>query len=155
METNYIKSYLSSHPEASLKDYVDYLDSIEKEKRDKETERQNNERKYFESMIGKYFIINFNNSSYIVVYIDKLISGTRDKFKCYDIIIGQKFSIECEIREFNKFWFINNPYLPPVLGQACQWTKEISKEEYEAIVKQYEEITSIFNHIKSVLLTNN
>lgn len=136
-----VKDYYRIHPDASLKEYIE-AEEEESKKRKKELEQlEENKNKWYENLIGKYFILKFNFEVTGFVYIDKSLfeqnsrnfdSGYTlyEKYKSRD-----KISVSIEKhRHINPLW-INNPYI--TYGQS-DIAKEISKEEYDKIVEEIE-----------------
>lgn len=108
----------------------------------REQERLDNLKKYDESLYRKYFIINFNNVSFTIVYLSKPFEKCKEEteYEVYNIFRGHDFRIQKENRKIRHNWFLN-PYRKygyggkPVVG-----IKEITKEEYKKIVLKCEEI---------------
>ena len=152
------KNYISTHPDMTLKEFLDEYKNNELKKREEESERYKKEVEYYNSLKDKYFIINFNNSSYLIVYVDKAL-GNRDhvKFHCYSLVYWDKdrFEFKEETREFNNLWF-DNPYTKNycTYGKTIQWCKEITKDEYDAIVNMIGSCKTVLNHIKDISLNN-
>lgn len=141
-----VKEYLKLHPDASLKDYVDYTISSEKEYEEKENERYKNCEDWYKGLEGRYFIINFNGSSFCVIKVDKWPSTPFSNiYDCYNIYL-QYNGINFEQREVNRFWF-NNPYEKNFYGRGATKCKEITKEEYEDIANKSKKIKEILESI--------
>lgn len=152
------RDYISTHPNMTLQEFLDEYKNNELKKKQEESERYKKEVEYYNSLKDKYFIINFNNSSYLIVYVDKEL-GNRDhvNFHCYSLVYWDKdrFEFKEESRPFNNLWF-DNPYGKNycTYGKPIQWCKEITKEEYEAIVNMIGSCKTVLNHIKDVSLSN-
>lgn len=159
-ENNYTinSEYINNHPDMTLKEYLDECKNNELKHQKEENERKKKEIEYYNSLKDKYFIINFNNSSYIIVYVDKELGNKNNvKFYCYSIVYwdNNRFEFKEETREFNNLWF-DNPYTQNycTYGKPVQWCKEIKKDEYEGIINMLRSCKSVLNHIKDVSLNN-
>lgn len=136
-----VKDYYRIHPDASLKEYIE-AEEEESKKRKKELEQlEENKNKWYENLIGKYFILKFNSEVTGFVYIDKsLFEQNSRNFDSGYTLYGKcksrdKISVSIEKhRHINPLWF-NNPYI--TYGQS-DIAKEISKEEYDKIVEEIE-----------------
>jgi hypothetical protein len=141
MENKQIIYFSEMHPEMTLREFADSLKEKEEETRKKEQIRRDNEKKWFEDLIGKYVSINHNGDAYTVLYVDKTPGyGLSTKYDVFNVYRSKnKFSIEKEKRrEINKLWF-KCPYSEPSYGGEHSSMKIITKEEYEEIEKTYNE----------------
>ena len=139
MENKKIIYFSETHPEMTLKEFADSLKENEEKLRKEEEIRQNNERKWFDDLVGKYVSINHNGAAYTVLYVDKTPNSCSnyDVFNVYRSIY--KFSIEKENkREINNLWF-KCPYSKIAYGGEHSSMKIITKEEYQEIEKTYNE----------------
>lgn len=143
-----VEQYLNSNPEASLKEYNEY---VKTQTRKESTEAFENLRKckeWYEQLTGRYFMINFNNTSFRAVYIDKhLPYRSSEKYMTYGIIVDDK---ECSISYKNTYinseWF-KCPY-DSTTGKGVEEVREISEDEYGIIVAQYQRICGLFYKMK-------
>jgi hypothetical protein len=102
----------------------------------KEKIRQENERKWFKDLVGKYVSINHNGVSFTVFFVDKEITYQMTNFKVFNVYRDKdKISIQEERREINKYW-LDNPYLVRNFGEKANM-KIITEEEYNKVKEIY------------------
>lgn len=143
-----IDEYLKLNPNASLKDWGDYLTSCEEATKQYENEQYKKCEDFYKELEGRYFIINFNGASFCIIKVDKWPSNQYvNKYDCYNIYNDSyKSSIEFERRNINRYWF-NNPYEKKYYGSGSTKCKEITKEEYDDIVDKAKKIKEIIGSI--------
>lgn len=148
MRNSNIEIYLKSHPDATIKEYLDYVKAKDNIERAKRAEQLNNKVQWYKDLIGRYFILNFNGCAYTVVHVDKMFSGDfATQFPVYNVYRSKdKVSIDKENRIVNKFWF-NCPYEDPYYGKGSTKVKEITKEEFDNFTKLYESQSALFNSL--------
>jgi hypothetical protein len=137
-----INEYLKLHPDASLKDWADYIKSSEEEEFKERKERYKKCEEWYKTLEGRYFIINFNGASFCAVKIDKWPSSTYgNTYDCYNINL-QYNGIWFEKRPINRLWF-DNPYESEYYsGKGVSGYKEITEEDFDNIAykaKQFKE----------------
>lgn len=134
-----LQRYSELYPDMTIKELVEELKREKEEEEKKEKIRQENERKWFEDLIGKYVSINHNGCSFTVFKVDKTFDYTQfANFTVYNVYCSPKeckFSIHKENRDINKCW-IDNPYLIRNYGDKAKM-KLITKEEYDKIEELY------------------
>lgn len=133
------------NPELNISEY---LDSLKKRKQEADKEAHDlyeNKRRWYEALVGRYFMINFNGASFTCFYVDKEFSSNIcTDYVVYDIYRGNdEFSIKKEKRPVNKYW-MKNPYEDSFTTTSTT-IKEISKEEYDDIEKLYQATEALFN----------
>ena len=142
-----IEIYYRSHPDATIKEFIDYTKEQDRRKQEAENERYNNCIDWYKNLEGRYFIINFNGTSYLAVYVDRWPSTEfNNKYQSYGISTDKYSIIDEKGREINRYWF-KNPYEKPYCGQNNGSCKEITKEEFEDIAKKCIEIKNIVESI--------
>ena len=134
-----LQRYSQMYPDMTIKELVEKLEQEKEEEEKKEKIRQENERKWFEDLIGEYVSINHNGCSFTVFKVDKPFNYALSiNFMVYNVYRSPregKFSIQKENRPINKYW-IDNPYLQRSYGEKVNM-KIITKEEYNKIEELY------------------
>jgi hypothetical protein len=142
-----IEIYYQSHPDATIKEFIDYTKEQDRRRQEAETERYNNCIDWYKNLEGRYFIINFNGTSFLAVYVDRWPSTEfNNKYQSYGISTDKYSIINEKGRDINRYWF-KNPYEKPYFGQNDGSCKEITKEEFEDIAKKCIEIKNIVESI--------
>lgn len=115
------------------------MKNFNKKKKDadeKERIRQENEKKWFKDLVGKYVSINHNGVAFTIFFVDKEISYQMTSFKVFNVYRDKnQFSIHEERRDINKYW-LDNPYLVRTFGEKPNM-KIITEEEYNKIKELY------------------
>lgn len=145
------KEYLNKHPEASLKEYLDYVAAEDKAKNDAITEREKKYKEWFESKIGSYFLVDFNGNSKMVfelAYRPNFGRSTKDlvaktAYEWFKDSVTVKLSTE-KNRPVNELW-LPNPH-----RNSPSWTLGGNKEVYELTKEEFDEYVSIFNEMKAL-----
>lgn len=145
------KEYLNKHPEATLKEYLDYVEAEDKAKNDAIAEREKKYKEWFESKIGSYFLIDFNGNSKMVfelAYSPNFGRSTKNlvaktSYEWFKDSINVKLSIE-KNRHINALW-LPNPYT-----NSPSLTLGVNKEVYELTKEEFDEYVSIFNEMKAL-----
>lgn len=151
-----VEDFLQDNPNASLADYKKYCDtynaSIAKAKADSKSMYDN----WLDEQTGKYFLINFNNESYVLMKYNGNNNGRDKESKAISFYITKGYksvtSIKVEYRIFNSRWLdCLNPYRKEFYSSNGMWdqpstiqTIEISIEKAEAIFAKYDEIVIPF-----------
>lgn len=116
------------------------MKNFNKKKKDadeKERIRQENEKKWFKDLVGKYVSINHNGVAFTIFFVDKEISYQMTSFKVFNVYRDKnQVSIHEERRDINKYW-LDNPYLVRTFGEKANM-KIITEEEYNKIKELYE-----------------
>lgn len=147
-----VEEFLRDNPNASLAEYKKYCDtykaSIAKAKADSKSMYDN----WLDEQIGKYFLINFNGESYVLMKYNGNDNGRDKASKAIDFYITKGYksvtSIKVEYRLFNSRWLdCLNPYSKEYYSSNGMWnqpstvqTTEIPIEKAEAIFAKYEEL---------------
>lgn len=149
-ESNSIKDYLLKHPEASLKEYWEYENMKEKEKKDAESQRLDKCIEWYKALEGRYFLMDFNGNSKMALKVTKWPDTEyRNTYCCYNISLNPAH-IDKEVnRDVNRYWF-KNPY-ETYYGQNIGSCKEISEEEFNDIVEKCNQIEELTKSIKVIL----
>ena len=136
-ENDPLKVYYQNHPNATIKDYLDYLDTKKKEDFEKENNRNDLKIQWYKDLAGRFFILKFNERVYMVIYVDKYPSTEfKTKYTVYSINVEHNTIVKEDNREINRHWF-KNPYEKPYWGQNEGECIEITKEVYKDIVNKY------------------
>ena len=143
MHIEELENYSKRYPNITVEELIE---NIKKEKKqalvDDET-RKENEKKWFEDLIGKYILIDFNDKSYVVFYCDKSIMSSfyDTKFECFNIHRTSKgFDLSKEKRGINYLWF-NCPYTNQFGCDSAKITF-ITEEKYNQIAEIYNTMES-------------
>lgn len=135
MDNIALQRYSELYPDMTIKELVKKLNQEKKDADEKERIRRDNEKKWFDNLIGKYVSINHNSVAFTIFFVDKEISYMTS-FKVFNVYRDKdKISIQKEIRDINKYWF-DNPYLIKNYGEKANM-KIITEEEYNKIEKLY------------------
>ena len=151
-----IEDFLQDNPNASLVDYKKYCDtykaSIAKAKADSKSMYDN----WLDEQTGKYFLINFNGESYVLMKYNGNNNGIDKESKSINFYITKGYksvtSIKVAYRVFNSRWLdCLNPYSKDYYSSNGMWnqlstvqTTEIPIEKAEAIFAKYDEIVIPF-----------
>ena len=147
METP-VEIYYNTHPDATIKEFIDFVKEETRRKNEAERERSEKCTNWYKELAGRYFIINFNGSSFLAIYVDHWPSNEfNNKYQCYGISIKDSYCISNQNgREVNRYWF-KNPYEKPYYGRNEGSCKEITKEEFDDIANKYSQIKDIVESI--------
>ena len=148
MDIKDLKSSISANPNITVAEYLDILNKRHKEEKEKYDEQLNRKAQWYNDLVGRYFIIDFNGYSYCVVNVDTMFNRDLTKqFPVYNIYRSQdKLSIDRENRIVNKLWF-NCPYEGDLYVNSSTKVKEITKEEFDNFRKLYESQSVLFNSL--------
>ena len=138
MNTVNLQRYSELYPDMTIKELVEKIQQDKKDVDEKERIRQENERKWFKDLVGKYVSINHNGVSFTIFFVDKEFSCSYQmtSFKVYDVCRDKnKVSIQEERRGINKYW-LDNPYLVRTFGEKANM-KIITEEEYNKVKELY------------------
>lgn len=137
MDSIQLQRYYKLYPDMTIKELVEKLQQEKKDADEKERIRQENEKKWFKDLVGKYVSINHNGVAFTIFFVDKEISYQMTSFKVFNVYRDKnKFSIHEERRDINKYW-LDNPYLVRTFGEKANM-KIITEEEYNKIKELYE-----------------
>ncbi len=147
MSNSDIEIYFKSHPDATVKEYLDYIKAKNTEKIEAENERQKKCIEWYKSLEGRCFLISFHSNAHIVLKVTKWPDTEfQNSYLCYNIYYNPNYIIKEENRDVNRYWF-KNPYEKPYYGQKEGSCKEISEEKYNEIAEKYAQIEEITNSI--------
>lgn len=143
MDINIIE-YLKIHPNASLREYNDFLEDKNKKHLEGLLEAELNRTKFFKSLSNKYYRIKFNVDSKAYIYlgevtVDSYGKATTSRCICYSV---HKTSEELRIKKENNYpvnllWFKS-----PLVYGSVDLAKEISEEEYNKATSKIDEFLS-------------
>ncbi len=141
------EEYLKQHLDCSLADYVSYVQKTVDGDAQLKRERANNRDQWYKNLTGKYFVIDFNRVSFIVIHIKTPIdtNAITTNYYVYDIYCDSyknEYSIKEETRPVNKYWF-NNPYESRDSIKTIK-VKEVTKEFYDNIKERLNTVREIF-----------
>lgn len=140
-----LKQYLDSHPDASLKEYLDYLENESKIKLEEAKKLETEKEEWYKNLENKYFKVTHNATSFGYFYISEVQQAPyrapvviADIY--YSILSTEKLlRISEENRNYvNHLWF-GCPYE----NGAVDLMTEISRQEFE------DKISKIKGYIKN------
>lgn len=155
-----IERFLAENPNASLREYFEYITNETNAKQQKKTDEEKLLEDWLKSQDGKWYYIDFNGNSKAFIkfsYQYKKSNGDK-RFEEYSLNIfddGRTSYVQREKRGMNYRWLVNSLYLR--LSEYCHATnnlvtnsnrlvKEVSAEYVEGLFRAYE------GTIKEVLL---
>lgn len=144
-----LESSLAVNPNITVAEYLNLFNNKRKAEKAKRIEQLNNRAQWYNDLVGRYFIINFNGYAYYIVHIDKLFSDDclTKQFPIYNVYRSKnKFSIDKEIGIINRLWF-HCPYDDKFYGDVTTKVKEITKEEFDNYDKLFESQLALFNSL--------
>lgn len=143
---NNIVSILNNYKGKTVDEVIELINRQDEERSNAETIRRHNYEEFLKSREGKHFIINFNGTSFIVLYVDHLnIYQSSTKMKVINIYRGEYYKIHIESRDINHSWFLNPYETFTYGGPAVKECKEITKEEYDNIMNECSNIMNTIN----------
>ena len=145
-----IDKYLKIYPNASLHDYDLYVKLYESEKMELRRKNEDNFDNWLKEQEGKWFLINFNNTSYLLSkYLGKHFNTrprnyslcfSKDNYGAW--IEDDRFINYLWLNELNPF---SKSYLPGHLQQSSiVWAKPISDEEANKYFEEFNNIVKPF-----------
>lgn len=134
MDSIKLQRYSKLYPDMTIKELVEKLQQEKKDADEKERILQENEKKWFKDLVGKYVSINHNGVAFTIFFVDKEISYQRtSSFKVFNVYRDKnKFSIHEETIEINRYWLDIKTF-----GEKPNM-KIITEEEYNKIKELYE-----------------
>lgn len=136
-------NYLKSNPDASLSEYMAYVEALEKAAKEKEDERYNQLKNLFKELIGKIIKLRHNDCSTTVFKVDCNLLNGYPRLDAYDIYSdGKRLAMEKSSRPINWRWLYDDR------GKKCSGWNEISEDEYAEIENQF---TQLQNNIKKII----
>lgn len=148
-----LEKYLEENPNATLKEGIVYYNNIVETEVQKERERQYNENDYFNSLVGKYFIINFNRNNTLFFKVKQVLSTTILTEQTYEVHKENNcVKIEINNRVINKEWF-KNPYKESwrYYGKHHAFCEEISEEKFNELINLIEKFKVINDELHSMI----
>lgn len=139
-----IEEYLKQFPDASLAQYKEYCDAYKKNELETSKQSKENYEGWLESMEGKWFVINHNSESYVLMKYTK--SNTNGNYpRSYHFVNkNNDFRIydETSVR-LNPLWLNDlNPYTNDHLRgfqqkSGVRWAKPVSDDFAESVIAEY------------------
>ena len=119
-----LKEYLLINPNATLKEYYEYLENIKNKQIEDEKRKEKELNDFYESLIGKYFYYSFNSSSRMYLQVTKNLNTHTSPIElAYTMFVtNTQSNYEITDRYINKLW--------------CKDFVEISKQNFD-IVKEF------------------
>lgn len=140
------EKYLDSHPDSTLKEYIDYLNDKKEKARLERIDSEKRHRELLDSYVGKCFKIDFNGNSFIYF---KLTQSVSNNFK--ETVYGVYSDSNRTYMEIEKERFINIRWLPfqqEWYGTPSVNSSIISEESFNNIIKIYENLVDTAKEIK-------
>lgn len=142
-----MKAFSEANPDATLQDYINgYVEKVEKND-EMLREQALNRDKWYESCVGRYFVINHNDKHYLIVHItDKnWYKDIHQKMRGYDVTRTEKeFSIDYDYHIVNPVWF-HNPYAEYDMGGGTK-VIEINEELFQKVEEFYKNIKKLYGY---------
>jgi hypothetical protein len=153
-----VEEFLKDNPKAYLADYKKYCDTYKADIAKAKADSKEMYDKWLDEQIGKYFLINFNNESYVLMKYNGNDNGRDKESKAISFYKTEGYksttSIKVEYRLFNSRWLdCLNPCCKEFYSSNGIWnppshptiqTIEIPIETAEAIFAKYNEIVIPF-----------
>lgn len=145
--------YLETHPNSTLKEYVDYLDAKELQRQQELKESAKKHEELLASYIGKCFKIDFNGQSVLyfklITDLNTLISRKHVLLPTYKVYISSDMvSMEFEPKRYiNIMWFPNQEEW---FGRNTNTVTIISEESYNEIVSIYKNMVETAKKVKDI-----
>lgn len=139
--------YAKENPGCKLSEYISYMEACNEQSRQTVMSTEERIADFYSNLIGKYFMIKFNNYSRGYVYIDCDVRILANRFKVYRMYRGNNtgtngFNFNLEKNTYvNHLWF----KCPDVVASQ-DLAVEISKSEFEAIVSHYDNIDNLIKN---------
>lgn len=146
---SFLGDVIERHPEKTLHGVYEYYRGLLEERVSVEKEREDKKKEWFKNLVGRCFVLNFNDSSYIVLKVDKIpvysnwSSSTR--FFVYRVVREvSRIEITKGIETVMTSWF-RCPYVDD--GSAVKDVREISIEEYDGLCGELDKIIDKMNSV--------
>ena len=147
-----IERFLGENPNASLREYFEYITNETNTKQQKKTNEEELLEDWLKSQDGKWFYIDFNGKSKAFIkfnYQYKKSNGNQ-RFEEYSLSIfddGSTSYVRREKRGMNFYWIVNSLYprlseynkaTGSFLTNSNRLVKEVSAEYVEGLFRAYE-----------------
>ena len=132
-----IDNYLNNHPNSSLEDFREYLNTIESERIKSLKDSENRHRELIKSFENKCFRIDFNSQSVLYFKIkENILNVSPIKVDAYNVLINSdNISMSLEKgRVINLCWF---PGQEEWFGASNEKSEIISDDCFNKIVNEY------------------
>lgn len=141
---------IQDNPEISAKEIYDIASKYYKERKNQEREYKQNVNDYYDSLIGKYFILDFNRNSKMFFQLEKKEYTGEFSALTYQIYKDndKKWSVSVERRFINKLW-LPNPYVNN--RNAVNDVKELSKEEFDNLYNDFKKVEEIHTKLFNII----
>lgn len=145
--------YLETHPNSTLKEYIDYLDAKELQRQQELKESEKKHEELLASYIGKCFKMDFNGQSVLyfklITDLNTLISKRHVLLPAYEVYISSdKVSMEFEPKRYiNMMWFPNQEEW---FGRNNDTVTIISEKSYNEIVSIYKNMVETAKKVKDI-----
>lgn len=147
--------YLNIYPNALLKDYIDYCEKIKNAQHTRKKTIEDNFNNWLKEQEGKWFFINFNDSSYLLCqYTGKDMYDRKSILSIEFLRVHTRpntYKVQTTLdRKINYLWLNRlNPYSDEYLpgyqrDSACRWAKEVSDEFVNRIFERFNTTVSTF-----------
>ena len=144
-----LTDFLKKYPNATLEEGVNEYNRLVAKEKQEQIEKEIAEQKYFESLIGKCFTIDFNGYSKMFFKVKEIGTNCILTEQTYDIYKkGDNIKIETNDRVLNKLWF-DNPYKNAILHDVN--AVEITEEKFNELIKLIEGFKTINQKVFNLL----
>lgn len=150
-----MNEYLDKNPNATLKDYVDYSENIRNAQHTRKKIVEDNFNNWLKEQEGKWFFINFNDSSYLLCQYTGKNMYDRKPILSIEFIRERTnpktYKVQTTLdRKINYLWLNGlNPYSDEYLpgyqrDSCCRWVKEVSNKFVKHIFERFNSTISTF-----------
>lgn len=151
-----VSAYLEHNPNATLKEYHEYVNKTQNDEHTRKSEAKKNFDDWLNSKIGKWFFVNFNDTSYMLCRYAGSDRSKRNTMAIefikdgYGNIATWKVQSTYE-RHINYMWLNDlNPYAKEHLphyshSSGVKWVKEVSQEFVDKIFNKFNMVSSFVN----------
>lgn len=151
-----VSAYLEHNPNATLKEYYEYVNKMQNDEHTRKSEAKKNFDDWLKSKIGKWFFVNFNDTSYMLCRYAGTDMSKRNTMAIefikdgYGNITTWKAQSTYD-RHINYMWLNDlNPYAKenlPYYSQSSgvRWVKEVSQEFVDKIFNRFNVVSSFVN----------
>lgn len=144
------EQYLETHPDSTLKEYIDFLKEEQKKKKLFLDESKKRHEELLNSYIGKCFKVNFNGSCVIYFKITTPITQNTlvTSYELYTDKDRTYMSLDTN-RYINERWLPNQEEW--YSSSYVQSSSIISEESFNKIVSMYENMVESVKEIKNIV----
>lgn len=151
-----VSAYLEHNPNATLKEYYEYVNKMQNDEHTRKCEAKKNFDAWLNSKIGKWFFVNFNDTSYMLCRYAGTDMSKKNTVAIEFIKDGYGNTTTWKVqstyeRHINYMWLNDlNPYAKEHLphysvSSGVRWVKEVSQEFVDKIFNRFNVVSSFVN----------